>query len=225
MSGLRRKGSASPRVAAMVLPNTKRDGISMKHVRCEDAEVESRDFQPIAPFHEMTMRRVLVIGSGGAGKSTVAAQISDRLGLQIIHLDAFYWRPGWVETPKEEWEHVVGQLLQREAWVMDGNYGGTLDLRLAAADTVIFLDLPRLLCLWRVVKRWAQFHGGSRPDVARGCPERLTVEFVRWIWTYPQERRPRILDKLQAVEQEKQIVLLHSTAAVRRFVRNLPNAE
>lgn len=167
------------------------------------------------------MRQVLVIGSGGAGKSTVAAQIGERLGLPVINLDALYWQPGWVETPKDEWEQIVQQLLQREAWVMDGNYGGTLDLRLGAADTVIFLDLPRLLCLWRIVKRRAQFHGQSRPDMARDCPERLTAEFIRWIWTYPQEHQPRILDKLRAVKQEKQVVVLRSTDEVRHFLNRL----
>ncbi|MEM1041986.1 MAG: DNA topology modulation protein [Bacteroidota bacterium] len=169
------------------------------------------------------MRRVLVIGSGGAGKSTVAARISQRLGLPVIHLDALYWQPGWVETPADEWEQIVRQLLPREAWVMDGNYGGTLDLRLAAADAVVFLDTPRLLCLWRVVKRWAQFYGRSRPDMARDCPERLTEDFVRWIWRYPQEQRPRILDKLRAVEQEKRVVVLASTTEVCHFLDRLPS--
>lgn len=105
---------------------------------------------------------------------------------------------------------------------MDGNYGGTLDLCLAAADTVIFLDLPRLLYLWRVIKGRAQFHNRSRPDMARNCPERLTGEFARWIWTYPRERRPHILAKLRAVEQEKRVVMLRSTDEVRRFLSRLP---
>jgi adenylate kinase family enzyme len=70
------------------------------------------------------MRRVLVIGSGGAGKSTFSVALGKRLELPVIHLDAHFWRPGWVETPKPEWRERVAQLAARDAWVMDGNYGG-----------------------------------------------------------------------------------------------------
>jgi hypothetical protein len=80
-----------------------------------------------------------------------AARLAERTGLPLIHLDAMYWRPGWVKTPKDEWSRTVDRLLTRDRWVMDGNYAGTLDRRLAACDTVIFLDLPRTVCLWRAV--------------------------------------------------------------------------
>ncbi len=83
------------------------------------------------------MRRVLVIGSGGAGKSTFARRLGDILQIDVIHLDTFYWRPGWVETPKPEWREIVLGLVQRESWIMDGNFSGTLEQRLEACDTVI----------------------------------------------------------------------------------------
>ena len=168
------------------------------------------------------MRRILVIGSGGAGKSTVAAQMGKRLGLPVVHLDTLFWRPGWVKMQGDKWEQVVARLIAGDGWVIDGNYGGTLDSRLAAADTVVFLDFPRLLCLWRVVKRRVRFHGRSRPDMAQSCPERLTWEFVRWIWTYPNRWRPGILEKLRAVEPEEQVVVLRSPREVRRFLDRLP---
>ena len=170
------------------------------------------------------MRRVLVLGSGGAGKSTFAARLAERVGLPLIHLDAFYWRPGWVETPKEEWTRRVEQLLAGERWVMDGNYGGTLERRLAAADTVIFLDIPRLTCLARVVRRRLRFHGKTRPDMTPGCPERLSWDFLRWIWTYPAERRPRILEQLGMLSSDKRVVILRSSAAAEAFLASLPSA-
>src|SRR6201995_1710403 len=115
------------------------------------------------------MRRVLVIGSGGAGKSTFARRLGARLGLPGKHLDASYWKPGWVETPKEEWRRSVERLVEGDSWVIDGNYSGTLEVRLAACDTVVFLDLPRRVCIWRVLKRVLTYRDGSRPDMAEGC--------------------------------------------------------
>ncbi len=82
------------------------------------------------------MKRIAIIGPGGAGKSTLARQIGAKTGLPVIHLDAHYWHEGWVETPKEEWAQAVRELAEGEAWVMDGNYGGTMEIRLPAAPAL-----------------------------------------------------------------------------------------
>lgn len=167
------------------------------------------------------MRRVLVIGPGGAGKSTVSRILAERTGLPLVHLDALYWKPGWQPTPDHEWDATVAELLRRDAWVMDGNYGRTLEQRLAAADMVIFLDMPRGTCLRRIVQRRLRYHGRSRPDAGEGCPERLTWEFLRWVWTYPKARRPRMLDRLRKLGREKRVVVLRSAAEVDRFLASL----
>ena len=167
------------------------------------------------------MRRVAVIGSGGSGKSTLARQMGERLGLEVIHLDALFWRPGWVETPRDEWMALQHQLVKRDAWVMDGNYGGTQEIRLAAADTIVFLDLPRGLCLRRVLMRWVRYRGRSRPDMGPGCEERMTREFLRWIWEYPSTRRPGILRKLQEYAPGRRIIRLRSPREVRAFLASL----
>lgn len=166
------------------------------------------------------MQRVLVIGSGGSGKTTVAARIANALRLALIHLDAVYWHTGWTPTPPDEWRSVVAQLIAEPRWVMDGNYGGTLDMRLAACDTVVFLDLPRGVCLWRIVKRNIRYRGRTRPDVAPGCPERLTWEFVRWVWTYPKRRRPGILERLSKLPT-RHVIVLSSQSDVDRFLTGL----
>ena len=159
-----------------------------------------------------------MIGSGGAGKSTLAAEIGAALGLPVLHLDALYWRAGWVPTPEPEWRAQVERLVAEEAWVMDGNYGGTLEPRLAACDAVVFLDLPRWLCLARVLRRRLRHAGRTRPDMAPGCPEQLSWEFVRWIWTYPRRRRAGILERLREVAGEKRVEILRSRADVERFL-------
>ncbi|MDB4874539.1 MAG: topology modulation protein [Gemmatimonadetes bacterium] len=167
------------------------------------------------------VRRVLVIGSGGAGKSRLAAQIAERLSLPLVRLDALYWHAGWVPTPKEEWNALVRELSAADAWVMDGNYGGTLPLRLERCDAVVFLDLPRLVCMWGLVSRWLRYRGRTRPDLAAGCPERMSWEFIVWVWSYPSRRRGEILAKLGALPPSKRVTVLTSRRAARRFVDGL----
>lgn len=132
--------------------------------------------------------KVLVIGPGGAGKSTLARRLGEVLDLEVIHLDQFYWGAGWIEPAKEEWEKTVQRLVERDSWVMDGNYGGTMDPRFAAADAVIFLDFPRNVSIRRVLSCGLRYAGKSRPDMAPGCPERVTFGFLKYLWRYPTER-------------------------------------
>jgi adenylate kinase family enzyme len=167
------------------------------------------------------MQRVLIIGSGGAGKSTFARELGQRLQLEVIHLDAHYWKSGWVEPSKDEWRQTVETLLQQEAWVMDGNYSGTLDLRLTVADAVIFLDMPRLMCLWRIFKRRLQYASQTRPDMAEGCPEQLNWDFMRYVWSYPKRRRFAILETLHKQPNHQTVIVLRSPAQVRDFLRSI----
>jgi adenylate kinase family enzyme len=168
------------------------------------------------------MRRIAVVGPGGAGKSTLARRLGERLGLPVIHLDAEHWRPGWVETPAEEWAAKVRELAARERWIIDGNYWGTMEIRMAAADTIVFLDFPRRTCLWRVLLRQLRYRGRSRPDMTEGCPERITLQFVRWIWEYPRTRRPRVLALMRSVGAHARHVILRSPREVEGFVASLP---
>jgi adenylate kinase family enzyme len=164
------------------------------------------------------MRRILVIGSGGAGKSTLARRLGRRLGLEVLHLDVFFWRPGWVETPKDEWRRTIEGLCARESWVMDGNFSGTLDVRLAACDTVVFLDLPRAVCLWRVLKRLVRYRNRRRPDMAEGCGEKLDLKFLHWVWTFPARSRGKVLARLDEAAAGKRVVRLRSDAEIERFL-------
>jgi len=165
------------------------------------------------------MQRVLVIGSPGAGKSTFAEALARSTGLELIHLDRHYWRAGWTEPDASEWAAEVGRLAARERWVMDGNYGGTLALRLGRADTVVWLDFPVPLCLWRIVRRAVRYRGRVRPDMAEGCPERLTWEFLSYTARFPWSARRRIVATLP--EFAGTLVRLRRPGAATRFLARL----
>jgi adenylate kinase family enzyme len=164
------------------------------------------------------MRKVLVIGSGGAGKSIFAARLGELLNIKVLHLDKFYWRPGWIEMPKAEWLRTLEELMKRDSWIMDGNYSGTLDIRLEACDTVIFLDMARPLCLWRVLARGIMYWKGGRPDMAEGCHERFSLEFIRWVWNYSGRTRPKVVEMLKSNSERKKIVWLRTRSEVERFL-------
>lgn len=167
------------------------------------------------------MKRIMIIGSGGSGKSTLALRLGEILRLPVHHLDRLFWQPGWIETPKEEWAAIQQRLCAEPEWILDGNYGGTMDLRLAACDTVIFLVLSRWHCLWQALKRRIVYHNRVRPDMTAGCPERINRDFLRWIWNYPHQRRPGILRKLASLPVEKTVIVLRSTREVRDFLERL----
>ena len=168
------------------------------------------------------MRRVAIIGCSGSGKSRLAVELGSRLGLPVVHLDAVHWRAGWERPPKEEWERRHAELLRPETWILDGNYGGTMEERIAASDTVILLARSRATCLFRALKRSLRHWGRSRPDLHPGCREqRPSVEFLRWIWSYNRTRLPRILRRLEQVRPQKNVVILRSDAEVRDFLDSL----
>ena len=166
----------------------------------------------------------MVIGSGGSGKSVFSRALAARTGLPVIHLDREYWGPGWQPMPEQRWEARVRELVSRERWILDGNFGGTMPLRLAAADTVVFLDLPRIACVWNVIRRWAKYRGSARPDMTPGNGEKIDLTFLRWIWGYPHTRRPSILTQLDALPPTTRVVRLTSHRAARTFLARIAHA-
>ena len=180
-------------------------------------------------------RRILVLGSSGSGKTTFAVQLSRILDITTIHLDAHFWKPGWIATPKPQWREIVSSLVQEPSWIMDGTYESTLDLRIPAADAVILIENSRWTCLWRVLKRQATSRGDQRSDAPKGKkPDRSFSRFriiiphyaswLRYIWRYPNVIRPFVLDSIQQYGSDKPTIHVNGSNDIQSFFRQLQQA-
>jgi adenylate kinase family enzyme len=169
------------------------------------------------------IKRVLIVGCPGAGKSTLAKQLSEITGLPLIYLDRHYWLPGWRRPDSASWRRTIEGLISQPAWIMDGNYSGTLEQRLASADTLIHLDYPTGLCLWRVIRRTASGFGRNRYDeLAPGCPERFDWSFLRFVINYRKDQRGRDLARMAAFTGR--LFRFTSPADLSAFIASLRNA-
>ncbi|MBD3649091.1 MAG: hypothetical protein HUJ31_16940 [Pseudomonadales bacterium] len=165
------------------------------------------------------MRRIIIIGCGGAGKSTFARRLGERLDIPVHHLDREFWKPGWIPSDRDTFLARLKELALEPAWIMDGNFGGTLDYRLSVADTVIFLDYSTITCLTGAVRRYWQWRGKSRPDMADGNSERLDRSYVMWILRYRTTSRPRLLARLSKLPTGQRVYQLVSREHADRFLR------
>lgn len=160
----------------------------------------------------------MVIGCCGAGKSTLARKIHAMTEIPIFHLDQLYWKPNWEETAKKEWEPMVHELSNKEAWIIDGNYGSTMDQRIQRADTIIYLDFSTLQCLWRITKRIWKYHGRVRPDMTEECRERFDLGFYHYVATFNLLRRKPILKKLEQAKNNKKIHIFKNDKETERYL-------
>lgn len=167
------------------------------------------------------MNRIMIIGCCGSGKSTLSRKLHKVIDIPLYHLDQYYWKPNWTETAKEEWGPIVEKLAQKEEWIIDGNYGGTMEVRFSKADTIIYMDYSTLKCLLRVIKRIWKYHGKVRPDMPEGCKERFDFDFLHYVATYNLLRRKGLLKKLKELEKEKQVFRIKNDEEGRQLLELL----
>jgi adenylate kinase family enzyme len=165
------------------------------------------------------MRRVMVIGAPGSGKSTLATRLAAKLGLPVHYLDLHYWKPGWqYREAADACERVCG-IAETPAWVMDGNFSDTFDLRMSRADSLIWLDYPRATCIRRIIMRSIKDYGRSKPDLPEGCPEGFDAGVLRFAWDFPARHRPEIPRAIARYGGHLNVVRLTNDRDVARFSR------
>ncbi|QWW69411.1 AAA family ATPase [Rhizobium sp. WYJ-E13] len=155
----------------------------------------------IAEAADMILRaeRIVVIGGSGGGKSTLAQKLASHFDLTYLSIDRdIRWLPGWVERGKEEQRQRIIERIAGERWIMDGTNTSTFDIRLPRTDIVIWVRMPRLLCVWGVLTRWLKHLGRTRPEMAPGCIEKVDWEFLEFIWTFEKKFTPRVTAAIAA---------------------------
>ncbi len=152
------------------------------------------------------MKRVVVLGPGASGKSTLAARLGEITQLPVIELDKIFWQPDLVATPRDQWVHIQQSLAAQEGWIMDGDLGpyDAVEVRLRCADTVIFLDFSLIRCAWRAARR-----------------SRERADFWLWLLQYRRKSRPVLMEAIAKLAADANLCVLRNPRAVRRFVADV----
>lgn len=167
----------------------------------------------------------MIIGvSPGVGKSTFARKLGESLKINVYHLDTLYWKPKWVEASLEEFTERQQEIVILDKWIIEGNYSNTYNIRAQNADTIIYLELPLFVCLYRIFKRWLLHIGKTRPDMGKGCKEKLDYKFLKFICTTYYPRKKKMKSRLQAfigMGPQKNIIKLKSKKEIQLFLETL----
>jgi adenylate kinase family enzyme len=164
-------------------------------------------------------RRILVLGSPGAGKTLLSTFLSWHLGLELVRLDDFFWKPGPVRLPTDEWRMLVVKLASRPSWVMDGTYEASLDLRIPAADAIVYIQSSRWVCLWRVVTRRLLSRWRRHEESTHG--HALTSFFVRYVFRFPISTQPEVFRLIAQQGRGKPLIVLGGANGVELLIRRL----
>jgi adenylate kinase family enzyme len=167
------------------------------------------------------MQRVIIAGGPGSGKSTLALALGGSTGLPVFHMDHIHWQPGWVERLPEDKRRMCDAVHAQERWIFEGTHSGTFDARVARADTLIWLDLPIGLRLWRAYRRSLNWWGRARPGLPPGCPERFgpeTSAFWRYTWHTRNTARVPLQALIAAPSPHLTLFHLQSPAQVTAFL-------
>ncbi len=166
------------------------------------------------------VQRIMVIGCCGCGKTTLSKKLASKLNLPLVHLDVLNWRDNWQPVSQGEFDRLLLGEVKKDKWVIDGNYHRTIPIRLKYCDTVIYMDYPRVVCLLGAIKRILKGYGKSRSDMGGNCPERLDMEFLRFIWNFNKNNRKNYLEMLEEAAGKKKVIVLHGRKECLRFLQS-----
>lgn len=169
------------------------------------------------------MKRIVITGPAGAGKSELASRLGTRLGIPVLHLDTMFWKPGWVATPPAEWEELQRRELAAPEWIVDSQADDMVPGWLEAADAIVLLDASPLHCFWRVARRRRNRHSsvGVPAQTKPGPLHGALLKFARNQWVYRRRVRRRLLAELARPRDDRRVVVVRGRDDVSAFVDSL----
>ena len=171
------------------------------------------------------MKRILIIGNAGSGKTTFAKVLAEKTNLPLIHLDKLFWCGEWEHLSREEFDDVLQKELDKPEWIIDGNFSRTLPHRLEYADTVFYFDLPTITCLWGSTVRVIKNYGKTRDDMGGNCPEyfdKQKASLYKAIFSFNRTHRKKYR-KLFGEQNNKNVVIFKSRKQANRYLKELEN--
>lgn len=170
-------------------------------------------------------KKILIIGSNGAGKSTFAIKLGKYLGFKVHHLDKIYWFKGWKHSSKIEFEEKVGKILKSQhTYILDGDYFFNLEERLKYADLVIWIKIPVVMCIINIIKRKIKYGRRTRPDITDECYERLKLTFLIYTAKYNNRSGRQTKELLNKVYNED-VFIIDSYRKLKNIVKSYRNSE
>ncbi len=164
------------------------------------------------------MKRICVIGCGGAGKSTFSKKLALKTGLPLIHLDTLYWLPNWTEPDKDHFDRKLSAEMKAEKWILDGNFHRTMHARFKHTDTIFWLDYSTWRCVAGALKRLITEYGGKREDTPEGCVENFDWDFLKYVFNFRKNSRPKVLKQIENHAQHCKVIIFKSPKETENWI-------
>jgi len=164
------------------------------------------------------VEKIVVIGSPGAGKTDFALQLGKICNIKVLHLDRLFWKRGWGKKSRDARIDILYQVMLEKQWIIEGTYLGSFEPRLEEADTIIFLDMLPLLCLWRIIIRHWKNRGKPRRDLPMDSKDKLTLGLMLKVLAFPFAERKRLKQTLNKYDSGR-VIWLHSRKGVAKFLK------
>ncbi len=166
------------------------------------------------------MEKIVILGNSGSGKSTLTKKMANILNIPYLHLDTIVWKHDWQEKELDQIEATINHFIQQNQWICDGNFLKKAPERFEKCDTIIFLDMNRWICFFRVIKRYFQYKNKPRESRSTLCNEKLDSSFLKWVRSdFYKESRPKILQLCKS--SDKKVIILKNKKEVKKFLTSL----
>ena len=167
------------------------------------------------------MKKVIVLGNSGSGKSTFTTLLADKLHIDFLHLDPLVYKYSWDNPEFEEMEKRVEELIYKDSWIVDGNFLNNALNRFKECDTIVFLDLNRFICMNSVIKRHKKYKGKHRDSRSDDCDEKLTLSYLKWVVRDFYKTSRKTILKYIKDHPEKKVVILKNRRQVNNYLKEV----